>query len=323
MPKQRNISIDILRFIAVLIITNSHFEPLYGQFRALATGGAIGDALFFFVSGFTLFLGAPRRFDNYYKRRIARIYPTIFAWSLMLCVFWGWNSNFVYILLQGGGWFISLIMIYYFLLFFVRKYFFQHLKITLVVSLIAAMLLYIPFYDSARHGIYSETYYRWCHYFVFMLLGSILGSQSIQQPLFIKNGYLEFGKVLACVAVFYGICAFKSSDTWNWMQVLSLVPLMGVLYFLYRMCNATGMKKLYDNSITKYIIKFIGSLCLEVYLVQGFFITDKLNYLFPLNFIIIIAEIILVAYALHCFGNVWSQTFKDADFDWKKVFKIA
>ena len=55
--KQRNISIDILKCFAALIITNSHMDILYPKFGALATGGAIGDALFFFCSGFTLFLG--------------------------------------------------------------------------------------------------------------------------------------------------------------------------------------------------------------------------------------------------------------------------
>ena len=53
--KQRNISIDILKCFAALIITNSHMDILYPKFGALATGGAIGDALFFFCSGFTLF----------------------------------------------------------------------------------------------------------------------------------------------------------------------------------------------------------------------------------------------------------------------------
>lgn len=55
--KQRDISIDILKFLAVLAITNSHMEILYGDYNFLATGGAIGDVLFFFASGYTLFLG--------------------------------------------------------------------------------------------------------------------------------------------------------------------------------------------------------------------------------------------------------------------------
>lgn len=81
--RQRDISIDILKFFAVLAITNSHMEMPYGKYSVLATGGAIGDALFFFASGFTIFLGRIRSFDNYYKRRINRIYPTVFAWAIM------------------------------------------------------------------------------------------------------------------------------------------------------------------------------------------------------------------------------------------------
>lgn len=55
--KQRDISIDILKCLAVLCITNSHMDLLYGKYEALATGGAIGDVLFFFASGFTILLG--------------------------------------------------------------------------------------------------------------------------------------------------------------------------------------------------------------------------------------------------------------------------
>lgn len=53
--KERDISIDILKFIAAILITNSHMELLYSKYSFLATGGAIGDVLFFFCSGFTLF----------------------------------------------------------------------------------------------------------------------------------------------------------------------------------------------------------------------------------------------------------------------------
>ena len=46
--KTRNHTIDILKFLAAILITNSHMDVLYpGKFSVLATGGAIGDALFF------------------------------------------------------------------------------------------------------------------------------------------------------------------------------------------------------------------------------------------------------------------------------------
>lgn len=46
--KQRNPSIDILKFFAALLITNSHMGMLYPESLVrLSTGGAIGDVLFF------------------------------------------------------------------------------------------------------------------------------------------------------------------------------------------------------------------------------------------------------------------------------------
>ena len=77
--QKRDFSIDVLKFLAAILITNSHMDLLYGDYSYLATGGALGDSLFFFCSGYTLFLGRDASFFNWYKRRINRIYPTIFA----------------------------------------------------------------------------------------------------------------------------------------------------------------------------------------------------------------------------------------------------
>ena len=54
---KRDISIDIIKFAAVILIINSHADIMYPQWKILATGGTIGDCLFLFCSGFTLFMG--------------------------------------------------------------------------------------------------------------------------------------------------------------------------------------------------------------------------------------------------------------------------
>ena len=105
--KDRDTSIDILKCLAAIAITNSHMDVLYHPYEQLATGGAIGDVLFFFCSGFTLFYGRMGRFDNWYKRRINRIYPTIFAWAIISSIFFDNNHNMKDILISGGGWFVS------------------------------------------------------------------------------------------------------------------------------------------------------------------------------------------------------------------------
>ena len=56
MTANRNNGIDILKCLAAILITNSHMDMMYPKFSLMATGGAIGDALFFFCSGFTLLL---------------------------------------------------------------------------------------------------------------------------------------------------------------------------------------------------------------------------------------------------------------------------
>lgn len=99
--KERNISIDILKCFAAILITNSHMGILYGNYSVLAMGGAIGDSLFFFCSGFTLFLGRMGGFDNWYKRRINRIYPTIFAWAILTSFFFNNHNDIKDVLLRG------------------------------------------------------------------------------------------------------------------------------------------------------------------------------------------------------------------------------
>lgn len=113
MERSRNLSIDILKFFAVLLITNSHMEKVYADYGALSTGGAIGDALFFFCSGFTLFLGRIGRFDAWYKRRIRRIYPSVFGFALVTSICFASTSNMLHVILSGGGQFVSCIMLSY------------------------------------------------------------------------------------------------------------------------------------------------------------------------------------------------------------------
>ena len=113
----RNLGIDWLKVLAVLLVMNSHMGMCYPKYGFLSSGGAIGDALFFFVSGFTLFLGRQMRFDNWYKRRISRIYPSIIATAIIVWAIWGNTDTIGEILLGKRYWFIGCILVYYVLLY--------------------------------------------------------------------------------------------------------------------------------------------------------------------------------------------------------------
>lgn len=120
--QRRDESIDFVKVIATLLVLNSHMEICYGSHSVLATGGGIGDALFFFISGFTLFMGRKADFTNWYKRRLGRIYPTILAMGLVSCLVFGKDFSFIDIISASNYWFIQCILVCYLLIYPIIKY---------------------------------------------------------------------------------------------------------------------------------------------------------------------------------------------------------
>lgn len=55
---ERIYAMDLMKVVAAIFITNSHYIPLYKDVNVgLATLGVHGNALFFFVAGFLLMKG--------------------------------------------------------------------------------------------------------------------------------------------------------------------------------------------------------------------------------------------------------------------------
>lgn len=317
--KQRDTSIDILKFFAALVITHSHMDILYPKFSALATGGAIGDALFFFCSGFTLFLGRMGRFDNWYKRRINRIYPTIFAWAILGAFVFGYRNSINTILIAGGGWFVSCIMLYYVALYFIQRYLVEYLKWIFIVVGIACACWFTFADTPADFNMYGKGYFKWFHFFMFMLMGAMMG---ISQQKYKYHGAWDGLKLVGCIVAFYAVYAFKDIAAYNKLQMLTWLPLLGTVFYFYKVSNSDMMKRIYLHSKAGWPIKLIGGLCLEIYLVQTSLFTDKMNAIFPLNLVVMFVIIVLAAYILRCGARLFSQTFKDMDYDWKAMFKI-
>lgn len=318
--KERNIGIDILKFFAALLITNSHMGMLYGKYDILATGGAIGDVLFFFSSGFTLFLGRMGRFDNWYKRRINRIYPTVFAWAILSAFFFNLHQSMDYTIIHGGGWFVTCIMLYYVVLYFIQRFLLHHLKWVFGIVALICIAWYFIMDRPADYNMYGATYFKWGHYFLFMLLGAMMG---ISQKQWKFNFKTDFIKLISSIFVYYAILfAGRIYTLFSELQIISLIPLLFIVYYFYKVCSSDTLKKWNTNRYIGWSIKFIGGLCLEIYLVQGVLFTENMNHIFPINILIMFIIIFAVAYLLRCGSRIFSQTFKDGEYDWKAVFKL-
>lgn len=228
-----------------------------------------------------------------------------------------------------GKWFIACIMLYYAIFWFVQRFTLK--KIWLVYSaniMLVLIMCYAVGFDK-QHSVYMGTF-KWYVYFINMLMGAQLGMRRAEQVKLggaIKSPSLWKTIILlgVSVVVFYGLCWFKHKDgIYDYVQLLSIVPLSACCYYFWQLCNTDLANKFFANKHAGVCIKFIGGMCLEIYMVQrGILdtISDSWNGIFPLNILVLFAIIVVSAYILKCMGKIWAQTFKDGDYDWKEVVK--
>ena len=319
MGKERNLAIDIMKFFAAIAITNSHMGDLYVHFNGIATGGAIGDAIFFFCSGFTLFLGQERRFDNWYKRRIRRIYPTVIMWAIITAFLIDEHYSVRDSILYGGGWFVSCIMVYYILIYFTRKIFKNRLWMAFVLYLIVTIGYYYYSDSHLLNNFYGDGTFRLVFFFLIMLLGAIFSLH--RQSFKLKLPGLWF---ILLFAGFYGILFIKnkfSEDISAIMNLFTIPCLAGMCISLYYFCESS-LVGMMDSRIGL-VVRFIGGLCLQIYVVQHAIITTSFNFLFPLNLIIVFLAIVFTAYLLQCFSRFFLQTFDNQDYNWKEIMRLV
>lgn len=318
----RNVSIDILKCFAALLITNSHMGILYGKYNFLATGGCIGDALFFFCSGFTLFLkpmNGIKEFPNWYKRRINRLFPPLIAVAFLGALFFNDHYDVIHIV-WPNYWFVRCIMLYYVVLFFIGSYLKnQIMPISILVALGTAVWFFFV-YQTPDFSIYGGHYIRWLLFFVFMLFGAKLGTMTDRIN---SKPILDFLLLVLSIGVFYVLfIAGTRFDSLAVLQYFSFIPLLSGMYYFYKVGNNNFCKKMYNNKVGNILIRFIGSLCFEIYLVQFYLFTDKMNHIFPINIFIMFLIIFVVAYLTRCLARFISQTFKDTPYNFREIVNL-
>ena len=327
---ERDYSIDLLKCLAALLITWSHLDPLLGKYAMFATGGSFGDCLFFFCSGYTLFLSQKKMsFFNWYKRRINRIYPTVFAWALVCACFFHSNRNMAEIVISGGGFFVSCIMIFYLLFYPSKKYIITD-AITIqscryicffVGGILTVSYIALFFFVNVND---SDMMYRWIWslYFIPMFMGGVLGKIQFDQ----RGNGLNYSVWKICVGLsmsvvgYYILTYITKMDYFLFLKPLVILPQLGVTLFFYLLCRTIYAERLYNNKFSYVFIRIIGGLCLEIYIVQSIIIREfaMMKY-FPLKILIVFIMVVFFAYVLKCIGQVWRQTFKDSDYDWKEI----
>lgn len=282
----------------------------YPQYSFLATGGAIGDALFFFVSGFTIFISKRVRFDNWYKKRITRIYLPVITTAIFTYFCFNEDWNFSDIILLKGYWFLPCILTYYPILYLIS--YSNKLIHIFIASLIFICVIFFCFFDFTNNGlIYGGGTFRLIFFFIFMLEGAIIGKYYNK----FKYKHYHIALLILFTSLWYASIYFFNNNN---IQFISLLFLIGIIYYLFNIATATFFTKKHVYKI----IYFISSLCLECYLIQEYIISDKLNSIFPVNLLIIILATLAFAYIIKVSTNVITQTLSRYPYNWKEILKL-
>lgn len=171
--------------------------------------------------------------------------------------------------------------------------------------------------------MYGQTYFKWCHYFLFMLAGSICGLKMKEKGIGQHSTSGNLLLLFVSLMLFYGLQFVGSKNqTIAHFQILTLLPLMAITLCLYHLCNAPGLIRFYQRKWAHRIMYSVSALCLEIYVCQGFVFNTSWNNWFPFNILVNFILVVVLAYCVKVASNWFSQTFKDADYDWKKMIKL-
>lgn len=328
----RYYNLDFLKVLAAIFITNSHFIPLYKDISpSLATFGVHGNALFFFVSGFVLMMGFEKKKDlfvNWYKKRIQRLWPSVFLWSIIAAIIWKDPITWKNLLIANNYWFLQCIAIYYILF-----YIFGNLNISIMgggkicvqkilfMFSIVASLLYFHFMPKATGSIFHTNLHFVCHFSIMIMGGmTYLYKDKIKTKSLWKDClWAIFWFVLYFIILYVGK---GKQDYKYYFQIVGLLPLHLFIFYAYKTASYHWCTTLFQSSRWKRILTTIASLTLEIYIVQFHIITDKFNRLFPLNTVIVFIFICITAYCLRVMTSLFLQFLSSAPFEFKNAIKI-
>jgi hypothetical protein len=300
MPEQRN-STNFLRVLAIALVVNSHMDLLYPKkFAFLASGGMMGNALFFMLSSWGLLLSMkahPRAFGEWYGRRILRIYPAVWVAVVLLAFPFGIHSGWIRLdnvldqmnkFFYPPFWFLQALMIYYFIIFFIiRNYSFKRF-VLVTTPVVAFYVLYYFFWLDLTTFSIEGTPFRLIFYFLVVLWGVYLGSKSEQIHYQGLQDVFLLTLSISCIYAHKFLMQRGSFVEFQFVQHLASFPM---LYYFVKVANSPFIRDTVMGG--RYVGKaltFVSAMTLELFMVNNSldFLDTKVG-AFPINVIALLS----------------------------------
>jgi peptidoglycan/LPS O-acetylase OafA/YrhL len=290
----------LLRALAALLIANSHIEAYY-PVPQLAADGLLGDALFFFLSGYGLVRSdrnQARGFRDWYARRWARIYPSVLLALLGEYLLhagwrdWAWTD---YVLNFGLG--LRYVFVTQILAYYVVFYALMRRGGTRWLGRLVGLLL-VPLGLLGLLGTRFETTHavHLLFYFQAMLLGGWLGGRDgAVEP----AGAWRLAALAALLTLYAGaraaVATGRLEGGFGVVPHLLLLPMLGLLLGVAR--SRPIADGLLSRPWASWLIGLVGGSSLELYLVhyQLMVVPEIAALAFPANVLVFVVLSIALA----------------------------
>lgn len=293
------IELSTLRFFAIILIVNSHLENFY-SYKYLATGGAIGNAIFFFISGVGLTLSFKQNKLNFWlwlKKRYLRIYPKM-IFIVLLLIFLDYSQVaslyefIIKIIFPKEFWFLPVLSYFYILLYYViKKYETINFKILIFGIIIIYLICYFNFLDRTKYSIETYIYFKSIFYFLIIIIGIFFGNN---YNLIFFNFKKTFIILIINILSLYLLKFLSLKYNYYYFQFLEHVFIFNIVISLFQFMKNDKVYNILNLKLVKSGILFISSLSLEIYLIHIFFINIPIGK-FPINILIFIFIVLILS----------------------------
>lgn len=307
---KKMISVNILKVVAAILITNSHLKSIYPQsISFLAFGGAIGNGFFFVTSGFLIGYRKTVSMDiKWIKKKIIRLYPSVWLATPLYIIFnkelkdWSILSKIVCFVYPTIFWFVNAILVMYIITWLIEKNESNSekmLKASMIISIVAYILSSIFLVDYRTYNLESS-YIKCFYYYNIFALGSLIGKRYRKGE--IMHGGSRKTLFVAFISfILHGITSVLTQRTGMWgfqfITHLSII-ICSVETLLWLSCHENEINNRMGRTVTMGINN-IALLTLEIYLLNDLAVELSKRIVFPISLFVLIIAISIGAYILH------------------------
>lgn len=277
--KEHNVGIDILKIIGITFILNSHLDSIY-PISQMATGGALGNSLFFICAGFLFQINVGDTFFIWIKNKVINLYLPVYIMTFTL--------NMIHIRTIHGNffhefvwpthyWLIGAIMLFYLLLYVLTacsgRYFKEITICVFAVMVVLYVFSYIFLLDTSSYVVESagldtiQGKFKLIYYFIITLIGKYIREYGVKKK---RNEKICFIIVVLSIVLFY--CSkFLENRFSFWMHCQFIEQIFVIFFSVSSILYVLIKNSVWTNCISlkeKNIIQKISSLSLYFYLVQ-------------------------------------------------------